>query len=181
MSDASTEYEESLLDSSDDDDVDWLAEQIYRVDDETLDRESRAEAFLANLKKEVSKKHLQGELRRKFDEADLSEWRSIVEKDVVRLLTEIEAARVYKIEPERVMGSRFVRTRKELDIGEINVLPEGSISWKAHQDGWCKAILTQMPMVCKVLLLCLPLDLCILFCKRQLPRRRSLQTSKLLI
>ena len=131
MSDASTEYEESLLDSSDDDDMDWLAEQIYRVDDETLDRESRAEAFLANLKKEVSKKHLQGELRRKFDEADLSEWRSIVEKDVVRLLTEIEAARVYKIEPERVMGSRFVRTRKELDIEEINMLPEGSISWKA--------------------------------------------------
>ena len=78
MSDASTEYEESLLDPSDDDDMDWLAEQIYRVDDETLDRESRAEAFLANLKTEVSKKHLQGELRRKIDEADLSEWKSIV-------------------------------------------------------------------------------------------------------
>ena len=73
----------------------WIGWQSkFIVDDETLDRESRAEAFLANLKKEVSKKHLQGELRRKFDEADLSEWRSIVEKNVVRHLTEIEAARV---------------------------------------------------------------------------------------
>ena len=81
--------------------------------------------------KEVSNNHLQGELRRKFDEADLFEWRSIIEKDVVRLLSATEAEQVYKTAPERIMGSRFVRTRKDLDMEEINMLPEGSIAWKA--------------------------------------------------
>ena len=59
MSDASTEYEESLLNVSDDHDMDWLAEQIYRVDADTFDRESRVEVFLTNFKKKVSKQHLQ--------------------------------------------------------------------------------------------------------------------------
>ena len=41
MSDVSTEYEESLLDDQDDDDMDWLAEQVYHVDDKMFDKDSR--------------------------------------------------------------------------------------------------------------------------------------------
>ena len=29
------------------------------------------------------------------------------------------------------MGSRFVRTRKDFDMEEISLLPEGAITWKA--------------------------------------------------
>ena len=68
------------------------------------------------MRKEVSKKHLQGELKRKFDEVDLSEWRSIVEKEVVRVLFATEAEHLRKTVPERILGSRFVRTRKDLDM-----------------------------------------------------------------
>ena len=56
-------------------------------------------------------------MRRKFDDVDLAEWRSIVEKEVVRLLSELEDQKVCKEQPGRIMGSRFVRTRKELDLG----------------------------------------------------------------
>ena len=38
---------------------------------------------------------------------------------------------MYKDATERIMGSRFVRIRKDLDMEEVNLLPKGSISWKA--------------------------------------------------
>ena len=53
---------------------------------------------------------------RKFDYVDLAEWTSIVEKEVERILSESEAREVSKKEPGRIMGSRFVRTRKYLDF-----------------------------------------------------------------
>ena len=44
-------HRESLLDDQDDDDRDWLAEQAYHVDDNCFDKDSRVEAFLANMRK----------------------------------------------------------------------------------------------------------------------------------
>ena len=70
-SNVSTDYEESLLDDQDDD-MDWLADQAYHVDENIYDKDSRVYAFFANMRKDVSKSHLQREFRRKFDEADLS-------------------------------------------------------------------------------------------------------------
>ena len=68
--------------------------------------------FLANMRKEVAKKHLRGETKIKFVDADLAEWHSAVEKEVVRLLSKLEAQKACKEFPDRIMGSRFVRTRK---------------------------------------------------------------------
>ena len=55
-----------------------------------------------------------------------------MEKEVVRFLLATEAEHVRKTVPERIMGSCFVRTRKDLDMEEINVLLEESIKAKSR-------------------------------------------------
>ena len=55
-----------------------------------------------------------GQERELFKKSDLEEWNSNLQNEVVRELSFEEQQRVQRDHPERIMGSRFVRVKKEL-------------------------------------------------------------------
>ena len=98
-----------------------------------------AQFMMKRLQKELSPSNNPPELQGQIDAAKVVEWNTLADKQAVRLLSSSESAWVRKKQPERIMGSRFVLTKKPLeDIVENGgkADPEDPSHWKVKAR-WC--------------------------------------------
>ena len=98
-----------------------------------------AQYLQKRMQKELRHSNNEPWLQGQIDAAKTAEWNTLTEKQAVRLLSPAEADRVRKRFPNRIMGSRFVLTRKaQEDIVENGLTPNPNNHehWKVKAR-WC--------------------------------------------
>ena len=98
-----------------------------------------AQYLQKRMQKELHHSNNEPWLQGQVDAAKIAEWNTLSEKQAVRLLSSAEAAWVKKHTPNRIMGSRFVLTRKaQEDIIETGQTPDvnNHEHWKVKAR-WC--------------------------------------------
>ena len=82
------------------------------------------DTYLADISKEVNVKELEPWGRELFARSDLEEWSSITSHNVVRVLSD-EEVNVKSRCPERIMKSRYLRTKKPTADAQVVVVDTG--------------------------------------------------------
>ena len=110
----------------------------------SLGEDSRHEVLIAQylqkrLQKELKPSGNEPMLQAQIDAAKTAEWNTLAEKGAVRLVSASEANWIRKHKPDRIMGSRFVITKKVMeDIAEYGITPDphNPEHWKVKAR-WC--------------------------------------------
>ena len=95
--------------------------------------------FQKRAQKEISASKNEPMLQARVDQAKVSEWQTLVDKNAVRVLSAKESRWVRKHRSDRVMGSRFVIVKKpEEDIVENGGIadPNNAYHWRVKAR-WC--------------------------------------------
>lgn len=98
-----------------------------------------AQYLAKRMQKELPPRNNPAWLQAQVDSAKTTEWNTLADKQAVRLLSVAESNRVRKLQSHRIMGSRFVLTKKPLeDLVENGEKadPENPQHWKVKAR-WC--------------------------------------------
>ena len=91
---------------------DKVEQALFQEKVEEEEEENTETVLLAKKSKEVRKKDMDAGDRAGFKKSDLAEWDSLIKTEAVRVLTGRRARRVRLQHAERILRSRFVRTKK---------------------------------------------------------------------